>query len=134
MANEYFFKTDNLLIWRPTGTIQISQIQAFVKFVEDYVAAHGSDFIRFIDLSFIEGISVNYEELYSVAAGRRDHANKKFENVVKLAFYVTTALSFGMARMYENLLDSAAFDIRIYYTIKEVSKFLGVDASLLSDS
>ena len=134
MANEYFFKTDNLLIWRPTGTIYIEQIQAFVKFVEDYLATHSSDFMRFIDLSLIEGISVNYEELYSIAANRRDHANKKFEGVVKLAFYVINALSFGMARMYENLLDSAAFDIRIYYSIKEVSDFLGVDASLLSDS
>jgi hypothetical protein len=63
MTKEYFFKTENLLIWRPTGCIQVEQILNFVNFIEDYIATHSSDFMRFIDLSIIEGISVNYEEL-----------------------------------------------------------------------
>jgi len=134
MANEYFFRTENLLIWRPTGTIHVEQVQQFVKYIEDYIATHNSDFMRFIDLSLIKGISVNYEELYSIAAERRYHASKEVGGVVKMAFYVTNALSFGMARMYENLLDSTAYDIRIYYSIKEVSEFLNIDTSLLSES
>jgi len=133
MAKEYFFKTDNLLIWRPTGQIQIEKIQDFVKFLEESFTMNNPDFMRFIDLSHIEGISVNYEELYGIAADRRDYANKKFEDIVKLAFYVTNALSFGMARMYENMLDSEAFTIGIYYSLKEVADFLDVDISLLSD-
>ena len=84
-------------------------------------------------MSLIEDISVNYEELYGIAADRRDHANKKFENIVNLAFYVNNALSFGMARMYENLLDSSAYNLGIFYSLKEVADFLNVEISLLSE-
>ena len=133
MSSEYFFKTDNLLIWRPTGSIHIEKIQEFIKFLEGQMAVKNVNFMRFIDLSLIEGISVNYEELYSIAADRRDHAIKKFESIVKLAFHVTNALSFGMARMYENMLDSESYEIGIFYSLKEVSEFLEVDISLLSD-
>ena len=133
MTKEYYFKTEDLLIWRPTGNIKIEVIQDFIKFLEEYVASNNSDFKRFIDLSLIEDISVNYEELYGIAADRRDHANKKFENIVNLAFYVNNALSFGMARMYENLLDSSAYNLGIFYSLKEVADFLNVEISLLSE-
>ncbi len=118
MTKEYYFKTEDLLIWRPTGNIKIEVIQDFIKFLEEYVASNNSDFKRFIDLSLIESISVNYEELYGIAADRRDHANKKFENIVNLAFYVNNALSFGMARMYENLLDTLCLQFRDILFVK----------------
>jgi hypothetical protein len=133
MKKNFFFKTDDLLIWRPTGVIKIEVVQEFIKFLEDVIVTRDPYFIRFIDLSSVEGISVNYEELYGIAADRRDQASKKFSNVIKLAFYVTNALSFGMARMYENLLDSTAYDIGIFYSLKEAADFLEVDISLLSD-
>ena len=134
MKQEYYFKTDELLIWRPTGNIDINKISGFVKFIETAILEGKKDFSRFIDLSKIDSISVNHEELYGIASGRRQFASEGPEITIKLAFYVTNALSYGMARMYENMLDNSPFDIRIYYTIKEVAEFLNTDRSLLTES
>jgi len=76
---------------------------------------------------------VNYEELSGIADQRSDYASKHLEKKVKMAFFVTHPLSFGMARMYENLLDNAKFEINIYYSLEEASKFLDVDLSLLKE-
>ena len=134
MTKEYYFKTKDLLIWRPTGNIDINKINDFVKFLEISIQEGHEDFMRFIDLSKIESISVNHEELYSVASGRRQFAAGRMDTMIKLAFYVTNTLSYGMARMYENMLDNSPFDIRIYYTLNEVATFLGVNKSLLIES
>jgi hypothetical protein len=132
MKEEYFFKTEDLMIWRPTGTMDLRKIIEFVNFLEDRIKAGKHNFKRFIDLSNIKDISVNHEDLYSVASGRRQFSAEKIESNVKLAFFVTNALSFGMARMYENMLDGAQFDIHIYYTLDEVASFLEVDPLLLA--
>jgi len=134
MSKEYFFKTQELLIWRPSGNLDINKISDFVKFLENNILEGKEDFMRFIDLSKIESISVNHEELYGIASGRRQFTSEHQGTTIKLAFFVTNALSYGMARMYENMLDNSPFDIRIYYTINEVANFLGVGHSLLIES
>lgn len=133
MEKEYFFKTDHLVIWRPVGAIDVDKIREFIVFLNQQSSKSDLQFDRFIDLSKINGISVNYEELSGIADQRSEYASKHLGKKVKMAMFVTHPLSFGMARMYENLLDNAKFEINIYYSIEEASKFLDVDLSLLKE-
>ena len=32
---EYFFKTDQLVIWRPSGMLNTAKIQEFIRFLEE---------------------------------------------------------------------------------------------------
>lgn len=133
MSKEYFFKTENLLIWRPAGALKIDNIQEFIEFLEEQLKVRDQNFARFIDLSRVETISVNHDELYGIATERRDYAETEVVETIKMAFYVTNSLSFGMARMYENLLDSRAYDIGIFYSLQQIADFLNVNIALLSE-
>ncbi|MCK4559164.1 MAG: hypothetical protein KAV45_05220 [Calditrichia bacterium] len=87
--------------------------------------------MRFIDLTHAKNISVNSDDLYNIASLRRKYAAKALREKVKVAFFVNNPFTFGMARMYENILDSTSYDIHIYYSLEEVAEFLDVDISLL---
>ncbi len=133
MEKEFFFKTDNLIIWRPVGILDYKKIMAFIDFLNEQSEERDSHYLRFIDLSKISNVTVASEELYGIASHRKQFAEKKFDYKVKMGFYVTDTLSFGMARMYENLLDSMQYDISIYYSLEEVAEFLQVDVTLLKE-
>ena len=132
MNEEFYFKTDNLVIWRPTGMLDLKKIQAFITFLDEQISKRDPHYIRFIDLSKIGGISIKYEEVYSIAESRKEYASKELREKVKMAIYVKDSLSFGMARMYESILDQSLYDINIYYDLQEAANFLQVDISLLS--
>ena len=133
MGREYFFKTENLVIWRPVGILDRKKIIDFITFLNEKSLERDDEFARFIDLSKISDVTVEYEELYEIASHRKQLAEKKFAYKVKIGFYVTDALSFGMARMYENLLDSMHYEIGIFYSCEEVAEFLQVDVAYLSE-
>ena len=71
--------------------------------------------------------------MYWIAKQRNEYADKSLTRMVKMAFYVKDSLSFGMARMYENLMQSTKFDIMIFYSLQEVAAFLQTDISLLEN-
>lgn len=133
MENEYFFKTENLVIWRPVGILDRKKIIDFITFLDEQSLKIGSKFVRFIDLSKISDVTAEYEALHEIASHRKQLAEEKYDYKVKIGFYVTDALSFGMARMYENLLDSMHYDIGIFYSLEDVAEFLQVDTAFLSE-
>ena len=131
-AKEYFFKTDQLAIWRPIGLLDISKIKEFVTFIEKNSSEKEPHFSRFIDLSQISGVSVQYEDLYPIARQRKSFYQTNIKKKVKMAFLVTNPLSYGMARMYQTLSDEPTLEVIISESREEVSKFLGVDLSIIS--
>lgn len=128
---EFYFKTDDLVIWRPHNSIDLEKIKTFVNFLDQQNPVRGSQFMRFIDLTHTKNISVNSDDLYSIASLRRKYAARALREKVKVAFFVNNSFTFGMARMYENILDSTSYDIHIYYSLEEIAEFLDVDISLL---
>ena len=128
---EFYFKTDDLVIWRPHNSIDLEKIQTFVNFLDQQNPVRSSQFMRFIDLTHTKKISVNSDDLYSIASLRRKYAARALREKVKVAFFVNNSFTFGMARMYENILDSTSYDIHIYYSLEEIAEFLDVDISLL---
>lgn len=128
---EFFFKTEDLVIWRPTGNLTSSKIKEFIDFLNEHNSIRDPHFHRYIDLSQIKTISVNFDELSGWASFRKSFTEGLLKRKVKMAFLVTNTLSFGMARMYENLLDSKFYDIGIFYTIGENADFLDCDHKLL---
>jgi len=131
MDKEYFFKTDQLAIWRPLGTLTTQMIYDFINFLNDASKQQNPHFSRFIDLSQISGISVNFQDLYPIASVRKTYHSASLKEKVKMAFLVNNPLSYGMARMYQMLNDAPHIEISIYSNIENISEFLEVDIALI---
>ncbi|NOQ97091.1 MAG: hypothetical protein GQ561_02925 [Calditrichae bacterium] len=131
MDKEYFFKTDQLVIWRPSGILDTVRIKEFIGFIDVNTEQRDPHFSRFIDLSQISGISVNYEDVVPIVQQRKSYSTNHIKRKVKMAFLVHNPISFGMARMYQMLYDDPLFEINIYESREEVSDYLEVDVSIL---
>jgi len=64
MYKEYFFKTDQLVIWRPSGILDSEKIYEFISFLNKSSEERDPHFDRFIDLSQSSGISVHRARHY----------------------------------------------------------------------
>lgn len=133
MAIEFFFKADNLLIWRPGGVLNNDKIIRYIAFLEAAEAGRQSPFDRFNDLSRTTGVSISYNEVSEYAVRRRSYASSFLDRPVKAAFHALNPVSYGMARMYQNLLDCAKMEVRVYQSLDEAAAWLGVDIALLAD-
>ena len=131
MNKDYQFITDKLLIWQPKGTLDYPKIIEFVEYIEDVEVKKKESFKRFIDLSYTEELAVQYEEISQVAKQRRQDIAKLPKTRIKMAFLVNHASKYGMARMYESLLETERYDVQIFQTVDDVAKWLMVDLKLI---
>lgn len=132
MGKEYFFATDQLVVWRPTGLMNTKKILEFITFLNSSSKQRHPHFSRFIDLTQISGISVNYKDLYPIAEQRKAYYSVHIKQTIKMAFLVNNPISYGMARMYQMLTSNPQLDVNIFKELEEVSNFLKVDISLIS--
>jgi hypothetical protein len=132
MGKEFYFKSDDLVIWRPTGTLDVPKIVEFLKFLDQSAVNKDQHFHRFIDLTKVDGISVSYTSLSNIAAQRTTYATRTLSRSVRMAFLISNSFTFGMARMYESILADDHYDIAIFRTIEEVAQWLGVDEEMLT--
>ena len=132
MDKDFFQISDQLIIWRPKGILDIAKIYDFIKYLDEVSKERDPHFSRFIDLSQIDGISVNYNDLSPIAEQRRKYYDSTITQKIKMAFYITNPLSLGMARMYQTLVDESLIEINIYENLEDCSQFLDVDISILT--
>ena len=131
METEYYFKNENLVIWQPKSVLDSSKIKNFINFIDENSKTRDPHFNRFVDLTKISGISVNYENLRPVAQTRQTYYINNFTREVKMGFYVNNPLAFGMARMYQSLSDDKYMEVKISESLDEVAEFLKCDKSEL---
>ena len=132
MEKEYFFATDQLAIWRPIGTLNTKKILNFITFLNTYSEKHDPHFSRFIDLTKISGLSVEYKDLYPIAEQRKKYFNAKLKQKVKMVFLANNPVTYGMARMYQALTNNPHLEVQICKHIEEVSHFLEVNVSVIN--
>jgi hypothetical protein len=129
---EYFLKTEELVVWRPTGILTPEKIHGFVKFLNELSQQRDPHFSRFIDLSQISGISVKYNDLSPIAKQRSEFYKTNIKQKVKMAFFTKDPLTFGMARMYQMLTDDPNIQVLISENLEEISNFFEVDISVIT--
>ena len=128
---EYYFKNENLVIWQPKDILDSYKIKNFITFLDESSKSRDPHFKRFVDLTKISGLSVNYENLLPIAQTRQKYYVSKFTKKVKMGFFVNNPLTFGMARMYQSLSDEKLMDTKISESLDEIAKFLKCDKSEL---
>ena len=115
---------ENLLVARPNGIVNLSVAEEIVEFVEIKEEELEKGFDRFCDLTCMEGITLTCAEVFVLASRRRAFNPNSVR--VKSAFLAINPLAFGMARMYEQMLNSPRIDVRVWTDFEAAANWLGV--------
>lgn len=133
MTPEFYFRTANLLVWRPKGKIDNAAIRRFLAFLESVEAEVREPFVRFNDLSRVTGSTLTYADVSEHAIRRRSHASSFLQQPVRVAFYAISPVTFGVARMFQNLLAESKTEVRVFQDLRIAAAWLGVDVALLKE-
>jgi hypothetical protein len=130
MFDVYMLQEDALLVGRPAGTLDVRMAEEVVDLVEIKEILMETGFNRFCDLTRLDGIRLSTIEVHKLAERRR--AFNPNDVHVKTAFLATDPLAFGVARMYEQLLDSSRIEVRVCRDVKAAADWLGVEMGKLT--
>jgi len=130
MLNFNVIDGDLLLIARPRGIVTAETAEGIIEFIEIKEEQMEMGFNRFCDLTALEGIDLLSEDVRNLADRRR--AFNPNDVHVKSAFLATDPLAFGIARMYEQMLNSPRISVRVWADIQGAADWLGVKPERLT--
>jgi len=129
MLDIYMIESDALLVARPKGVLDAEKAKRIVEFIEIKEIAFESGFNRFCDLSRLDGISLQTGDILKLADRRRTF-NPNYVRV-KSAFLAMDILAFGIARMYEQLLNSPRIELSVFSGLQAAAEWLAVNPDSL---
>jgi len=129
MMDIFVVENNTLLVARPTGILDAEMAESIVDFIEIKEAHIETGFNRFCDLTRLDGIHLSLVEVLKLAVRRRAFNPNDFH--VKSAFLAADALGFGIASMYEQLLNSPRIEVRVWSDLQSAANWLGVKADIL---
>jgi hypothetical protein len=118
-----------LAVARPRGILDARAAEEIVEFIEVKELELEQGFNRFCDLASIDGITLSVSDVFLLASRRRAFNPNNIR--VKSAFLATNPLAFGLARMYEQLLNSPRIEVRVWSDLEAAADWLGVDPDRL---
>ena len=128
-AHVIYRKELSLMLWRPRGILDESVVNEIVVFVETAEARAGKPFNRFIDLSALDAVDLNFKFVFHIALHRRLSAKPK--PPVKSAFYVTSRATAHYAKLHAMLTDYSPLDVSLFTDRAAAAKWLGVPVEAL---
>ena len=130
MIDIYAIESDALMVARPKDILDARTAEGIVEFIEIKEEQSESGFNRFCDLTCLEGIQLTATEVQSLAARRRDFNPNDIR--VKSAFLASHPLTYGIARMYEQILNSPRIEVRVFSDLETAATWLGVKPDRLT--
>lgn len=122
MFDVYMIEREALMVGRPRGILDIKEALQILEFVEIKEVEMESGFDRFTDLTQLEGIVLSATEVAGLADRRRMFNPNNIR--VKSAFLATHPLSYGIARMYEQMLNSDRIEVHVFSELEEAAAWL----------
>ena len=122
MFDVYMIQREALMVGRPKGILNASAAIEIVEFVEIKEIEFETGFDRFTDLTQLDSINLSAADLSELANRRRTFNPNDIR--VKSAFLATHSLSYGIARMYEQLLNSPRIEVHVFSELEEAAAWL----------
>ena len=122
---------DNIICGKITGELNAALANEWIEKLEEQEASTNITLHRFYDVRDINAVHLSFDDLWGIAQRRMDAYKAGDENLS--AFWVSTPLNYGVARMYQALTDGTPFKIEVLYNLEEVADFLGVDIKILEN-
>jgi hypothetical protein len=128
-AHVLFRKEWHLIVWQPHGILNQKVVSEVVAFVETAERRTIEPFNRFIDLSALDAVDLNFKFVFHVALGRRISATPK--PPVKSAFHVTSRATTHYAKLHAMLTDHSPLDVSLFTDRAAAAEWLGVPLKIL---
>jgi hypothetical protein len=118
----------SLFVWRPRGVLNEELVNNIIVFVREQEETLGRPFNRFIDLSAVDTVDLNFDYVFHIALYRRlSYAGSK----VKSAFYVSSPDGTHYAKLHALLTDQSPLQASIFTDRAAAAKWLGVPVESL---
>ena len=118
------------MVWKPHGILDQALVNDIVAFVEAAEERVQKPFNRFVDLSALEAVDLNFRFVFDIALHRR----LAFEShpPVKTAFYVTDPATTHYAKLHAMLTDHSPLHVSMFTERADAAKWLGVPVEPLN--
>ena len=122
------YPAHNLVAWQPQGVLDdhlLDEIGEWLCHIEKVLVP----FNRFLDFSRLSSVAVRTNHVFAFARNRA----KQFAGVtpVKSALFSDDWVGFGIARMYESLMEETPIDAQVFRDRAKAAVWLGVPAEIL---
>jgi hypothetical protein len=128
IPNTRFFSQPPLLTFHPTGIFDDDFADLILEFLEAEEGVAETPFDRYTDLDGLSEIHLKIAHFFANAERRRTGYHGE---PVKSAIVSERVVGFGMARMYEALMDGAAIHVRAFHSRRDAALWLGVPLECL---
>ena len=115
-----------LLTWHPRGLFDDALADKIIGLIGSEERVEQVPFHRFTDFSGLTHIRLKIGHVFDVAKQR-----SAVREAVKSAFFADTIVGFGMARMYEALMEEATIQVRAFRERAAAAEWLGVPLEIL---
>lgn len=127
----HFHAGQRLVTWHPRGTLDDALLDELSYFTQTLEQLAESPFHRYTNLSGLRDIRLKIGHIFEIAEERKAaHAGLP---PVKSAFVCDKVVGFGIARMYEALMEGSSIDVRAFKKAEEAADWLGVPPHILED-
>ena len=115
-----------LLTWHPRGLFDDALADKLVGVIGSEERVEQVPFHRYADFSGLTHIRLKIGHVFDVAKQR-----SAVREAVKSAFFADTTVGFGIARMYEALMEEAMIQVRAFRERPAAAEWLGVPLEIL---
>src|SRR6266496_109660 len=115
-----------LLTWHPRGLFDDALADKIIGLIGSEERVEQVPFHRYTDFSGLTHIRLKIGHVFNVAKQR-----SAVREAVKSAFFADTIVGFGMARMYEALMEGATIQVRAFRERVAAAEWLGVPLEIL---
>jgi hypothetical protein len=122
------YPAHNLIAWQPEGVLDdrlLDQIGEWLCSIE----RTSPPFDRFVDLSRLTEVAVRTNHVFDFARKRTDQLAGA--QPMKSAMYTEDWVGFGIARMYESLMEGSPIDARAFRDRAKAAIWLNVPTEIL---
>jgi hypothetical protein len=122
------YPAHNLIAWRPEGVLDdplLDQIGEWLCTIE----RTSPPFDRYVDLSRLKEVAVRSNHVFDFARKRAEQLQGA--QPMRSAIYSEDWVGFGIARMYESLMEGTSIDVRAFRDRAKAAIWLNLPADVL---
>jgi hypothetical protein len=120
-----------LLILRISDTLTLNELSEFLKEIYDKNDGKFATYNRFVDLSDLKDIEIDFDTFSSCIQEYRRCIN--LDNPVKISLFIPENYIGGFPHLYKSMLSDDLFQIEILDSLDECAEYLSVDKKLLEN-
>jgi len=115
-----------LVTWHPRGVFDDGLADEIIGVIESEEHSADKPFHRYADFTGLTEIRLKIGHVFQIAEARREAAEP-----VKSVLLAETTVGFGIARMYEALMEGAMIQVRAFRVRAAAAEWLGVPLDIL---